>query len=637
MSKILDTINNPNDLKKLQPEELPVLAEELRQEIIKVVSSTGGHLASSLGAVELTIALHYSFNTPKDKIVWDVGHQAYSHKILTGRRDAFKTLRQFDGISGFPKPSESDYDAFIAGHSSTSISASLGMACARDIKNETYKVISVIGDGSMTAGIAFEGLNQAGHLKKDMIVILNDNEMSISENVGALSAFLSRKITGRFATRLKKEVESFFEYIPKIGKGLVHLAKRAEDSLITLLTPGMLFEGLGFHYIGPIDGHDINQLLTTLNDAKELKGPILIHIITKKGKGYAPAEKQPSVFHGVGQFDIKTGELKKSKDNLLSYTDVFSNALLELAEENPKVVAITAAMPEGTGLDRFAKKIPDRFFDVGIAEQHAITFAAGLAKEGFVPVAAIYSTFLQRAYDQVLHDVCLQNLPVVLALDRAGIVGADGPTHHGVFDFSFLRHIPNIVIMSPKDENELKALLKTAVDCGRPAVIRYPRGKSYGMRSAEFGIRGIPVGEAEVLLVPAGFKQGMDGNDIAIIAIGVSVYPALDAAKRLEKDGIKATVVNARFVKPIDENLIITLAKKTGRLLTVEENVLEGGFGSAVIELLEKNNIADCFVKRIGIPDRFIEHGSQEKLRKILGLDADGIEKTAREMLSNKH
>lgn len=642
MPRLLNKIDNPIDLKKLQPEELPVLAQELRDEIIKVVSSTGGHLASSLGAVELTIALHYTFNAPKDKIVWDVGHQAYSHKILTGRRDAFKTLRQFDGISGFPRPSESEYDAFIAGHSSTSISAGLGMACARDIKKENYAVISVIGDGSMTAGIAFEGLNQAGHLKKDMIVILNDNEMSISENVGALSAFLSRKITGRFATRLKKEVESFFEHIPKIGKGLIHLAKRAEDSLITLLTPGMLFEGLGFHYIGPIDGHDINQLLTTLNDAKELKGPILIHILTKKGKGYAPAEREPSVFHGVGQFDIKTGELKKSKDNLLSYTEVFSNALLELAEENPKVVAITAAMPEGTGLDRFAKRFPERFFDVGIAEQHAITFAAGLAKEGFIPVAAIYSTFLQRAYDQVLHDVCLQNLPVVLALDRAGIVGADGPTHHGVFDFSFLRHIPNIVIMSPKDENELKALLKTAVDCGMPAVIRYPRGKSYGVHIPAlspqgqglelvppieaFGgkVRSIHVGEAEVL---------MDGNDIAIIAIGVSVYPALDAAKRLEKDGIKITVVNARFVKPLDENLIITLAKKTGRILTVEENVLEGGFGSAVIELLEKNNIADCFVKRIGIPDKFIEHGPQEKLRKILGLDSDGIERAVREML----
>ncbi|HBO84638.1 MAG: 1-deoxy-D-xylulose-5-phosphate synthase [Deltaproteobacteria bacterium GWC2_42_11] len=624
MYQLLNKIDSPDDIKRLNHEELKVLAQELRQEIIKVVSMNGGHLASSLGAVELTIALHYVFNAPQDKIIWDVGHQSYSHKILTGRRDAFRTLRQFGGISGFPKPSESRYDAFIAGHSSTSISAALGISAARDIMHERYSVAAVIGDGSLTSGIAFEGLNQAGHLKKDMIVVLNDNEMSISKNVGALSTFLSRKLTGRFATRLKKEVESFFEYIPGIGKSLVHIAKKAEDSLITLLTPGMLFEGLGFHYIGPIDGHDMTQLISTLNDAKELNGPILIHVITKKGKGYPPAEEHPSLFHGVGPFDIETGRLKKAASTLPSYTDVFSEALIEIAEKNPKVVAITAAMPEGTGLDRFAKKFPERFFDVGIAEQHAITFAAGLASQGFIPVTAIYSTFLQRAYDQVLHDVCLQNLPVVFALDRAGIVGADGPTHHGVFDFSYLRHIPNIVVMAPKDEIELKTLLKTAVECGKPAVIRYPRGSGSGFEKTSD--KDIGLGQAEVL---------REGSDLAIVAVGSTVYPCLEAAEKLAKDGILVTVVNARFVKPIDEGIIIAIAKKTGGILTVEENVLEGGFGSAVIELMERNNITNCRVKRIGVPDMFVEHGSQEELRRLLGLDSRGIEEAAKVLVSS--
>lgn len=615
MARLLDTINAPDDLKKLNSEELPVIAQELRDEIVHVVSNTGGHLASSLGAVELTIALHYVFNAPKDKIIWDVGHQAYSHKILTGRRNAFKTLRQFGGISGFPRPSESEYDAFAAGHSSTSISAGLGMASARDIRREDYYVIAVIGDGSMTAGMAFEGLNYAGHLKKDMIVILNDNEFSISENVGALSAFLSRKLTGRFATKLKKEIESFFEYIPKIGKGLVHLAKRAEDSLITLLTPGMLFEGMGFHYVGPIDGHNISQLISAFNDTKDLKGPILIHVLTKKGKGYMPAERQPSLFHGVGQFDITTGELKKTKDASPTYTEVFAETLIEVAKDNPDIVAITAAMPEGTGLDRFAKIFPDRFFDVGIAEQHAVTFAAGLAKLGFIPVVAIYSTFLQRAYDQIVHDVCLQNLPVVFALDRAGIVGADGPTHHGAFDLSYLRHIPNIAVMSPKDETELKSLLKTAVRCGKPSAIRYPRGKGYKTQNGG-KIEDIPLGKAEVL---------MDGTDIAILAVGAAVYPSLSAAKRLVEEGIKASVVNARFIKPLDEELIISTARNTGRILTVEENIVQGGFGSAVIELIAREGI-NCFIRQIGLPDKFVEHGQQDELRELWGVDSKGIE-----------
>ncbi|MBI5286255.1 MAG: 1-deoxy-D-xylulose-5-phosphate synthase, partial [Deltaproteobacteria bacterium] len=513
--------------------------------------------------------------------------------------------------------------AFATGHSSTSISAGLGMVAARDLKREAYKVIAVIGDGSMTAGLAFEGLNQAGHLKKDIIVVLNDNEMSISRNVGALSSFLSRKLTGRFATRLKKEIEKFFESIPGIGKGLVTLARKAEDSLITLLTPGMLFEGLGFHYVGPIDGHDIHQLLATFKDTSTLTVPVLIHVLTKKGKGYPPAEENPSLFHGVGPFDVKTGRLIKSKKPLPSYTEVFSSTLLELAERDPRIVAITAAMPEGTGLDRFAERFPNRFFDTGIAEQHAITFAAGLAKEGFIPVAAIYSTFLQRAYDQVLHDVCIQNLPVVFALDRAGIVGADGATHHGLFDVSYLRHIPNMIVMAPKDEDELRHLLKTAVECGRPVTLRYPRGEGYGVDSFS-PLKAIPVGKGELL---------KDGGKLVLLAIGTTVYPALEVSRRLEREGIDVAVVNCRFVKPLDRGLIIPLVKKIGRVITVEENVLQGGFGSAVMELLEGEGVTEYSIKRIGIGDEFVEHGTQKELRGVVGVDADGIERAVRKML----
>jgi len=622
MTNLLDTINNPDDLKKLTIEELPELAEEVRERIVSTISKTGGHLASSLGAVDIAIAVHYVFNAPADKVIWDVGHQAYAHKLLTGRREAFATIRQLGGISGFPKISESIYDAFGTGHSSTSISAAAGTAVARDLKGDDYKVIAIIGDGSLTAGLAFEGLNQAGHLKKDIIVILNDNEMSISQNVGALSSFLSRKITGRLATRIKKEAEGFFLSIPRIGRRLVSLAKRAEDSLIALLTPGMLFEGLGFHYIGPIDGHNLNELINTFHDARELNGPILIHVLTKKGKGYLPAEEQPVQFHGVGPFEKETGRPVKPEKKIASYTEIFGKTILELAEKDERIVAITAAMPEGTGLDKFAERFPDRFFDVGIAEQHALTFAAGLAKEGFIPVVAIYSTFLQRAYDEILHDVCLQNLPVIMAIDRAGIVGADGPTHHGMFDISCLRHIPNMAIMAPKDENELRHMLKTAVKCGRPAAIRYPRGEGYDIDISS-PTKELPFGKAEIL---------KDGNALLILAIGVTVYPAMDAAKRLEKIGINAAVVNCRFAKPLDEDLIISFAKKTGKVMTVEENALDGGFGSAVLELLEKNGLSGCSVKRIGVPDEFVEHGSQKELRRLYCLDADGIEKTAMDM-----
>jgi len=622
MDRLLNRINSPDDLKRLDVEELPGLAQELREEIINTVSRTGGHLASSLGAVELAIAIHYTFNAPEDRVIWDVGHQAYPHKLLTGRRDVFPTLRQLGGISGFPRPSESPFDAFATGHSSTSISAGLGMVAARDFKKGGYRVIAIIGDGSMTAGLAFEGLNQAGHLKRDIIVILNDNEMSISKNVGALSSFLSRRLTGRFATRLKKEMERVFESIPGIGKGLITLAKRAEDSLITLLTPGMLFEGLGFHYIGPIDGHNIQQIITTLRDASSVKGPVLIHVLTKKGKGYPPAEESPSIFHGVGPFDVTTGKIK-AKKGPPPYTEVFGSTLVELAEKDPRIVAITAAMPEGTGLDRFARRFPERFFDVGIAEQHGITFAAGLAREGFRPVAAIYSTFLQRAYDQVLHDVCLQNLPVVLALDRAGIVGADGPTHHGLFDLSYLRHMPNMVIMTPRDEDELRHMLKTAVEAGRPVALRYPRGEGYGVDTSS-PIETIPIGKAELL---------KDGEDLVILATGVTVYPAMEAANKLEVDGIKAAVVNARFIKPLDSHLITHLVERVGRVITVEENALQGGFGSAVMEFLEERGVTGYSMKRIGVPDKFVEHGTQAELRRLLGLDADGIERVARGMV----
>ncbi len=617
MERLLDKINSPGDLKGLSQDELCELAGEIREFILDTVSVTGGHLASSLGAVEIAIALHYVFDAPCDKIIWDVGHQSYAHKILTGRKVSFKTLRQLDGISGFPKPSESPFDSFGTGHSSTSISAGLGISAARDLKGERYKVISVIGDGSMTAGLAFEGLNQAGHLKKDFIVLLNDNEMSISKNVGALSSFLSRKITGPFATRVKKEIENFIKSIPKIGDGLVSFVKKAEDSLITLLTPGMLFEGLGFHYVGPIDGHDTNSLVRTLEDIKHLDRPVLVHILTKKGKGYEPAEKEPSRFHGVGAFDKTTG--KPRGPSRLTYTDVFSSTLLELAGMDKRIVAITAAMPDGTGLNKFAEKYPDRFFDVGIAEQHAITFAAGLVKEGFVPVTAIYSTFLQRAYDEVLHDVCLQKLPIVIAMDRAGIVGADGPTHHGLFDLSYLRHMPGMILAAPRDEAELRHLLFSAVNYKRPTAIRYPRGECTG-KDTTVPFEHIPPGKAEVLA---------EGGELAILALGAMVDPALEAAQRLEEVNIGACVVNARFVKPLDEGLILELARRTGRLLTVEENSLQGGFGSAVLELLGEHKVS-CEVKRLGVPDTFVEHGTQAELRSRLGLDADGIEKAAR-------
>ena len=623
MYPLLETINNPSDLKRLSSEELVQLASEVRGFLLESVSKTGGHLASNLGCVELTLALHYCFDSPHDHFIWDVGHQAYTHKIITGRRDQFHTQRQYKGISGFPKRSESPHDPFGAGHSSTSISAGLGMTVAGELQDSSNRVVAVIGDGSLTGGMAFEALNQAGHLNKNLIVVLNDNEMSISKNVGSFSSFISRKLTGSYFRDLKKEMKGLLENIPAFGGNILRFARKAENSLKGFLTPGMLFEALGFEYIGPIQGHDLPQLVEIFRNVKSLDGPVLVHVMTTKGKGYAPAEQNPDQFHGVGPFDVATGAVTGGKPAGPSYTGIFGQTMLKLAREDEKVIAITAAMPDGTGLSKFALEFPKRFFDVGIAEQHALTFAAGLAAEGFRPVAAIYSTFTQRAYDQVFHDICLQKLPVTLALDRAGLVGDDGPTHHGTFDLSYLRHLPEMTVMAPRDENELQHMLKTAISSGRPMAIRYPRGNGYGV-TLDRELQELPIGKGELM---------SEGGDIAIIAIGSTVYPAFEAALRLKERGIGATVVNARFVKPLDRELILSVAARTGHILTVEENALMGGFGSAVLELLADAGEKDIRVKRIGIPDRFIEQGSQAQLRADLGLDASGIADTCEAFL----
>jgi len=627
MTKVLDQIQTSHDVKKLDSEELERLCHEIREEILSTVSKNGGHLASNLGVVELTTALHYVFDFPRDKLVWDVGHQSYAHKLLTGRKDRFHTLRQYEGISGFPKRDESVYDAFDSGHSGTSISSALGMAEARRLKGEEGRVIAVIGDGSMTAGLAFEGLNQAGHINQDLIVILNDNEMSISRNVGALSSYLNRLMTGQFVNRFRDEMKGFLETLPGIGKSVLRFAKQAEESLKGFFMPGLLFEELGMQYIGPIDGHRLDYLIETFQNIKKLRGPILVHVITKKGKGYPPAEMNPDRFHGVPPFVIETGELRSdSSKKPPTYTEVFGETLCQLAIENKRLIAITAAMQNGTGLEEFARKFPDRFYDIGIAEQHAVTFAAGLALEGMKPVVAIYSTFLQRAYDQVLQDVCLQNLPVVFALDRGGIVGEDGPTHHGLFDFSYLRHIPNLIVMVPKDENEFQHMIKTATECPTPVAFRYQRGKGVGVKK-EAALQSIDIGKGEIL---------REGEDILIIALGSTVYPSLRAAEKLADVGVQAAVINSRFLKPLDGNLLCDWAQRTGKILTVEENVLQGGFGSAVLELFQERSLFSIQVKRLGIPDTFVEHGPQTLLREKYGIDENGIFKGAKEMLGER-
>lgn len=613
--QLLQKINSPADLKMLTLEEIKLLAGEIRQLIIDVVSKNGGHLAPNLGVVELTLALHKVFTTPKDKIIWDVGHQSYIHKILTGRKEIFPTLRQYHGMSGFPKRKESEHDAFGTGHSSTSISAALGMAVARDLKGEDNNVIAVIGDGSMTGGMAFEALNNAGDLHKKMIVILNDNEMSISKNVGAMSQYLCDLRTGETYNKIKRDVEGWLKGLD-FGSDVLSAIERLKGSVKYLMVPSSVFEELGFKYLGPIDGHDLNKLLEVLEAAKHVNGPVLVHVITKKGKGYEPAETSPNKFHGTGPFEIATGKKISDPAAPIAYTEMFGKTLTELAAENEKIVAITAAMPDGTGLNKFAEQYPQRFFDVGIAEQHAVTAAAGMAAEGLKPVVAVYSTFLQRAYDSVLHDICMQNLPVTLCLDRAGIVGDDGYTHHGVFDYAYLRSMPQMTIMAPKDENELRHMLNTALSFDGPITIRYPRGSGVGVDCSE-ALQQLPIGKGEVL---------REGEGVCLLAIGSMVAVALQAADVLAEQGIKAGVINLRFAKPLDEELLVQAAKKYSKLVTLEEGVVAGGVGSAVLELLNNKGLLQTTqVLNLGIPDEFVPHGDKKYLFRDIGLDLDSI------------
>ncbi|RJX18687.1 MAG: 1-deoxy-D-xylulose-5-phosphate synthase [Desulforudis sp.] len=610
MTEILERINTPRDLRPLSLDDMDTLAGEIRELIVQTVSQTGGHLAPSLGVVELCLALHRVFQAPNDRIIWDVGHQCYAHKIITGRRDQFGTLRQYEGLSGFPSRLESIYDIFGTGHSSTSISAAVGLAVARDIRGDERSVVAVIGDGAMTAGMAFEALNHAGHLRKRLVVVLNDNEMSIARNVGALSGYLSRLRTDPMYSRGKEEFETLMRRIPAIGPRVLKWGERVKDSLKYLVVPGMLFEELGFTYLGPVDGHNIAAMISVFNQAKTADGPVLVHVLTRKGKGYAPAEANPDKFHGVGPFEIDTG--KTQKGPRVTYTEVFGRTVVRLAHDDERVVAITGAMTTGTGLVEFSRQYPDRFFDVGIAEQHAVTLAAGLAVEGMRPVVTIYSTFLQRAFDQVVHDVCLQNLPVVFALDRGGLVGDDGPTHQGAFDLSYLRMIPNIVVAAPKDENELQHLLKSAVDHSGPIAVRYPRGTGTGC-PLDQELKSIPIGKGEVV---------KDGDDVTLLAIGNMVQVAVEAAETLATKGINAAVINARFIKPLDIDLITRYAKRTRIVITLEENTISGGFGSAVLELLANKEIDEVRVRMIGIPDIFVEHGKPSILREKYGLTA---------------
>ncbi len=609
--RVLDRVNGPADLKRLSWRELRHLAAEIRQELVEVVPQTGGHLASNLGVVELTLALHTVFHSPRDKIIWDVGHQAYVHKLLTGRKERFRTIRQAGGLSGFTQRAESPHDPFGAGHAGTAISAALGIARARDLKGEDFDVVAVVGDGAMTCGLSYEGLNNAGHLNSRLIVVLNDNGMSIAPNVGAISRYLNRLRSSPGYHFLKGWGERLLRHVPLLGLPILAFLRRLKSSFKELLIPTRIWEEMGFIYIGPVNGHNLRDLIFTLRAARRVQGPVLVHVYTTKGKGYEPAEKDPTNFHGVAP----NGE---HKGTALSYSRVFGQTLLRMAEADPRVVAITAAMPDGTGLVEFSRRFPERFFDVGIAEEHAVTFAAGLATEGFRPVVAIYSTFLQRAYDQIVHDVTLQNLPVIFALDRAGIVGDDGATHNGVFDLSYLRHIPNLVVMAPKDECELQRMLWTALEVDGPVAIRYPRGAGVGVPLDEERVT-LPLGMGEVL------RRGA-GGALALVAIGSMVYPALQAAELLAQEGIEAAVINARFVKPLDKALLYGLARNFRRIVTVEENVLSGGFGSAVLEFYERKVLtAGREFLRIGIPDRFIHHGPQQEVRASLDLSPEGI------------
>lgn len=619
---ILKSIHSPADLKRLSPAQFPALCQEIRDQIVSVVSNVGGHLASNLGVVELTVALHYLLNTPKDRIVWDTSNQAYAHKLLTGRRERFHTLRQYGGLSGFCKREESEFDTFNAGHAGTGVSAAFGMVEARDQLGQKHKVVCVVGDGAMTAGMTLEGLHHAGGLGKDFLVILNDNQMSISKNVGAISSYLNRTFTGEFFTKMREETGQLLRKIPHIGSDMKKLARRAEELAKGAILPGLLFEELGFQYAGPIDGHNFDHLLPTLDNVLKLKGPVLLHLITKKGLGYEPAVKNPVWFHACPPFVRETGAPAK-KAARPSYTQIAIESLVKLAREDKRIVAITAAMCEGTGLNVFEKEFPDRLYDVGIAEQHAVTFAAGLATQGLRPVVAIYATFLQRAYDQVVHDVATQNLPVTLCIDRGGLVAEDGTTHHGAFDYAYLRHVPNMVVMAPKDENELQHMLKTALQHDGPASVRYPRGVSLGVEM-DPKMEVLPMGKGEVLC---------EGTDVAIVAIGVPVWHAVKAADRLRQDGVSTAVVNARFVKPLDRELITNLAQQVRYVVTVEEGCKMGGFGSAVLEALSDAGITDVMTKILGLPDWFIEQGPQDLLRERYGLTAEGIYRSVKELI----
>lgn len=622
---LLENINSAADLRRLPIEQLPDVAAEIRQYILETMSRIGGHTGASLGAIELAVALHYAFDTPRDRLVWDVGHQAYAHKILTGRRDLLPTIKQYGGISGFLRRDESEYDTFGAGHASTSLSAALGMAVARDKKGEQHHVVALIGDASLAGGMAMEAINQAGHLKTRLIVVLNDNEMSIAPAVGALTGYLNRIRTAQGYHRFKDEVEETLLSIPSLGERLHHAAKTVKDAIAAAVLPGALVSELGFKYIGYVDGHNTRALVAALREAKQVKdGPVIVHALTTKGKGHPQAEKDYYRWHATGPFDLQTGKAIKSAAKAPTYTAVFGSTLCQLMESDPQVVALTAAMPDGTGVCEALERFPDRSFDVGIAEQHCVTFAAGMSVEGLKPVCAIYSTFLQRGFDQLVHDVCIQNLNVKFCLDRGGIAGGDGPTHHGLLDIAYLRSVPNIIVMAPKDEGEMRDMMLTMLEHNGPAAMRYPRGNGVGAdieRQPEL----LEVGKGEIL---------RDGGEIAIIAYGAMVHPSLRAAENLAKEGIETTVVNARFVKPLDASLLLALARTKRLLVTVEEAYLAGGFGSAILELLEENGLQDKVrVVRMGIPDRLVTHGDPKLLLAKYGLDVDGIYTRVRESI----
>ena len=629
MTGLLNNIKSPQDLKKISVKDLSQLAGEIRDRIIQVTSKNGGHVAPSLGAVEIAIAVHYLLDAPKDKILWDVGHQAYAHKLLTGRAHAFDTLRQLGGISGFPNKNESIYDCFTVGHSSTSISQGLGQACARDLNGEDYKVVCVIGDAALAGGMAFEALNNAGQMQKDIMIVLNDNEHSISRSVGALSRYLNKIMVNPIYNKVREDLQKLIKRVPVFGFKAFRAARKLEEGLKNLLIPGMLFEELGIRYFGPIDGHNINTLIEVFGNVLKFKEPRIVHVITKKGKGYKFAEEKPVDFHGKSPFDINTGDSSGagvSHRESATFSDIFEKKLVDLAQNDKKIVAITAAMRDGTGLTQFAERFPDRFFDVGIAEGHAVAFGASLAKGGLKPVIAIYSTFLQRGYDQIVHDVSLQDLPVILCLDRAGLVGEDGPTHHGVFDIAYLRHIPNLTIMAPRDGLEFEKMLELAVNLNKPCAIRYPRGKAASHIPAST-FEPIKLGQSEML---------RKGKDMAIIAIGSMVSGSIRIADILSEDHIEAYVINARFVKPIDKEMLQNITSKVNKIVTIEEGVCEGGFGSAVLEFMEQEKIKGITVKRIGLPDHFIEHGKREELFKKYHLTADQIAETIKMELFDK-